>query len=87
MAILNILCYPDERLHTVAKAVAEVDFRIRRLVDDMAETMYAAPGVGLAAAQVNVHVQVIVIDISESRDQLLTLINPVITRAEGQARR
>jgi len=71
----------------VAKPVVAVDDRIRKLVDDMAETMYAAPGIGLAATQVNVHERVIVIDISESRDQLLTLINPEMLRAEGQAER
>jgi peptide deformylase len=87
MAILKILRYPDERLHTIAKPVAAVDARLRQLVDDMAETMYAAPGVGLAASQVDVHEQLIVIDVSETRDQLLVLINPVITHAEGHARR
>ncbi len=87
MAILKILHYPDERLHTVAKPVAQVDDQVRRLVEDMAETMYAAPGIGLAATQVDVHLRVIVIDISESRDQLLTLINPEIIRAEGRAER
>lgn len=83
MAILKILCYPDERLHTVAKPVIEVNDRIRQLVDDMAETMYAAPGIGLAATQVNVHQQVVVIDVSEDKNQLLTLINPVITSSKG----
>jgi peptide deformylase len=87
MAILKILRYPDERLHTIAAPVTAVDARARQLVDDMAETMYAAPGVGLAATQVDVHEQVIVIDVSETRDQLLVLINPVLTRAEGHARR
>jgi peptide deformylase len=87
MAILKILRYPDERLHTVAKPVAAVDARIRQLADDMAETMYAAPGVGLAASQVDVHEQLIVIDTTDSRDQLLVLINPVITQAEGTAKR
>jgi peptide deformylase len=87
MAILKILRYPDERLHTIAKPVAAVDARIRQLVDDMAETMYAAPGVGLAASQVDVHEQLIVIDVSETRDKLLVLINPAITHAEGHARR
>ncbi|MGB8337884.1 MAG: peptide deformylase [Burkholderiales bacterium] len=86
MAILKILRYPDERLHTIAKPVAVADARIYRLADDMAETMYAAPGVGLAASQVDVHEQLIVIDISETRDQLLVLINPVITHAEGSAK-
>ncbi|HET9208412.1 MAG TPA: peptide deformylase [Burkholderiaceae bacterium] len=79
MALLNILRYPDPRLHTVAKPVAEVDARIRQLVDDMLETMYAADGVGLAATQVDVHERVIVIDTSEHRDQPLVLINPELT--------
>jgi peptide deformylase len=78
MAVLDILCYPDPRLQRVAKPVAVVDERIRTLVRDMAETMYAAPGIGLAATQVDVHERVVVIDISESRDQLLVLINPEI---------
>jgi peptide deformylase len=85
MAILKILHYPDERLHTVAKPVALVDDRIRRLVADMAETMYAAPGIGLAATQVDVHEQVIVIDVSETRDELRVFINPELVRAEGEA--
>ena len=85
MAILKILCYPDERLHTVAKPVVEVNAQIRRLVDDMAETMYAAPGIGLAATQVNVHQQVVVIDVSEERNQLLVLINPTIIARKGTA--
>lgn len=84
MALLPILTYPDPRLHTIAKPVAHVDDRIRRLIDDMAETMYAAPGIGLAATQVNVHEQVIVIDISDQRDQLLALINPEIVAAAGR---
>jgi len=79
MALLNILRYPDPRLHTVARPVAEVDARIHRLVDDMIETMYASEGIGLAATQVDVHERVIVIDTSESRDQPLVLINPEIT--------
>lgn len=79
MALLPILQYPDERLHTVAKPVAQVDDRIRQLVKDMAETMYAAPGVGLAATQVDVHERVVVMDISEDGDDLLVLINPEIT--------
>lgn len=78
MAQLTILQFPDPRLRTVAKPVAEVDDRIRTLVDDMFETMYEAPGVGLAATQVNVHEQVIVIDVSENRDQPLVFINPKI---------
>jgi len=81
--LLEILRYPDPRLHTVAQPVERVDEAIRRLVSDMAETIYAAPGIGLAATQVNVHKQVIVIDVSESRDRLLTLINPQITARSG----
>jgi peptide deformylase len=83
MALLPILRYPDERLHTVAALVESVNGEIRRLVEDMAQTMYAAPGVGLAATQVDVHKQVIVIDISETRDQLLVLINPAILETRG----
>ena len=85
MAILTILRYPDKRLHKVAAPVAEVDDRIRKLVDDMVETMYAAPGIGLAATQVDVHKRVIVIDISDKRDDLLVLINPEIIAFEGKA--
>ena len=83
MAILPILNYPDPRLHTVAKPVAEVDAGIRRLIDDMAETMYAAPGIGLAATQVDVHQQVIVMDISEDKSDLRAFINPRIVASEG----
>ncbi len=83
MAKLNILRYPDPRLHTIASPVTEVDARIRRLVDDMLETMYAADGVGLAATQVDVHERVIVIDTSEARDDPRVLINPeLIARSE-----
>ena len=84
MALLPILKYPDSRLHTVAEPVQEVDEAIRSLVDNMAETMYAAPGIGLAATQVDVHKQVIVLDISETKDQLLVLINPQIVASSGQ---
>lgn len=84
MALLPILRYPDERLHIVAKPVEVVDDEIRTLVRDMAETMYAAPGIGLAATQVDVHKRVIVIDISETRDDLLVLINPEIVEREGE---
>lgn len=84
MALLPILKYPDSRLHTVAKPVQKVDDAIRSLVDNMAETMYAAPGIGLAATQVDVHKQVIVLDISEAKDQLLVLINPEIVASSGQ---
>ena len=83
MARLDILHYPDARLHTVAKPVKGVDERIRTLVDDMAETMYAAPGIGLAATQVDVHERVIVIDISETHDQLRVFINPEIVAQSG----
>ena len=81
MALLPILVYPDPRLHTVAKPVAQVDDRVRALVADMLETMYDANGIGLAATQVDVHERVIVIDTSEDRDQPMTLINPEITWA------
>lgn len=79
MALLPILHYPDPRLHKVAKPVEKVDDRIRRLVADMAETMYDAPGVGLAATQVDVHERVVVIDVSEEGNDLKVLINPEIT--------
>ncbi len=83
MAQLNILRYPDPRLHTVARPVDQVDARIRRLVDDMLETMYAAEGVGLAATQVDVHERVIVMDTSEGRDEPRVLINPeLVARSE-----
>ena len=85
MALLPILEYPDPRLKKVAAPVAAVTPEIRKLVADMAETMYAAPGVGLAATQVNVHRQVIVIDISDERDDLRVFINPVLLEAEGEA--
>jgi len=78
MAKLDILTYPDPRLHKVAKPVEVVDDRIRKLVQDMAETMYEAPGIGLAATQVDVHERVVVIDISETRDALQVFINPEI---------
>ncbi len=83
MALLEILHYPDKRLRTVAKPVEVFDDNIVKLVDDMFETMYEAPGIGLAATQVNVHQQVIVIDISAEKDQPLCLINPEIVSAEG----
>ncbi|HEU5284742.1 MAG TPA: peptide deformylase [Burkholderiales bacterium] len=85
MALLPILHYPDERLHRVAAPVQEINDRIRQLVRDMAQTMYAAPGIGLAATQVDVHEQVIVIDVSETRDQLQVFINPEILESRGQA--
>ncbi len=84
MSRLTILRYPDPRLHTVASEVKKVDERIRRLVDDMIETMYAADGIGLAATQVDVHERVIVMDASDQHDEPLVLINPVITRRSGE---
>jgi peptide deformylase len=83
MALLNILRYPDARLHKLAAPVTTFDESLKRLVADMAETMYAAPGIGLAATQVDVHRQVIVIDVSERRDSLVVLINPEILDASG----
>jgi peptide deformylase len=83
MGILNIIHYPDERLHAVATPVAEVNEEIRFLAADMAETMYAAPGIGLAATQVNVRRQVFVVDISEERNRLQVFINPEIVASEG----
>ncbi|MDE2277318.1 MAG: peptide deformylase [Burkholderiales bacterium] len=84
MAQLPILRYPDPRLHTVARPVAAVDERVRRLVADMLETMYAADGVGLAATQVDVHERVIVMDTSEPRDRPLVLINPEIIERSAE---
>lgn len=84
MAVLNILNYPDPRLHTVAKPVKEVDANIRRLIDDMTETMYAAPGIGLAATQVNQHIQLLIIDTSETKDALQVFINPTIIEKNGE---
>ncbi len=83
MAALNILRYPDPRLYKKAEPVVAVDDSVRALVRDMAQTMYAAPGMGLAATQVDVHRRVVVIDVSETRDQLLALINPEIVWREG----
>ncbi|WP_153111170.1 peptide deformylase [Propionivibrio limicola] len=83
MSLLPILRYPDSRLKTMASPVVNIDEKIKRLVKDMAETMYEAPGIGLAATQVNVHKQVIVIDVSEARDQLLVLINPELVECDG----
>ena len=84
MSQLNILRYPDPRLHTVAKPVAVVDARLKQLVNDMLETMYEAEGIGLAATQVDVHEQLVVIDISEGRDKPLVLINPAIVWASPE---
>jgi peptide deformylase len=84
MALLPILHYPDPRLHTRATPVAVVDDQIRQLAHDMAETMYAAPGVGLAASQVNVHVRMVVIDVSDDKNDLRILINPEIIARDGE---
>lgn len=87
MTILDILRYPDPRLHKVAKPVAAIDGRIRQLVQDMLATMYDAQGVGLAATQVDVHERVVVIDVSEERNEPLVLINPEITWASPERRK
>ena len=79
MAVLEILEFPDSRLRTVAKPVKDVDDRVRQLIDDMFETMYDAPGIGLAASQINVHEQIVVIDVSDDRREPLVFINPEIT--------
>ncbi|MDR0251380.1 MAG: peptide deformylase [Burkholderiales bacterium] len=84
MALLPVLEYPDPRLRTTAKPVGKITPEIRQLIRDMAETMYAAPGIGLAATQVDFHHQIIVIDISETKDALLVLINPEITESSGE---
>jgi peptide deformylase len=83
MAVLNILRYPDARLHKVAAPITVFDDALKKLVAGMAETMYAAPGIGLAATQVDVHKQVIVVDVSERRDSLVVLVNPEIVEAVG----
>lgn len=85
MALLNILRYPDARLHKVAAPVTVFDEALKKLVADMAETMYAAPGIGLAATQVDVHKRVIAVDVSERRDSLVVLVNPEIVEATGQS--
>ena len=84
MALLTILEYPDERLRTKAVDVKNVDDKLRTLIDNMFETMYDAPGIGLAATQVNVHKRLIVIDVSEDRSQPLVLINPTVKELEGE---
>lgn len=83
MALLNILRYPDARLHKVAAPITVFDASLKALVRDMTETVHAAPGIGLAATQVDVHKQVIVVDVSERRDSLITLVNPAIIEASG----
>ncbi len=84
MALLPILRYPDPRLHTIAAPVDRVDDATRKLIADMAETMYEAPGIGLAATQVDVHQRIIIIDVSENRSQLLAFINPEILALSGE---
>jgi peptide deformylase len=85
MAILEILQYPDARLNTPARRVEKIDAATRKLIDDLVETMYAAPGVGLAATQVDVHKQIIVIDVSDDHSDLRVFVNPEVTRREGLA--
>ena len=84
MALLNILRYPDPRLHKVAKPVTEFDERLHKLVADMAETMYEAPGVGLAATQIDVHERLVVIDVTETKDALQVFINPEIVWSSNE---
>ena len=84
MAVLSILHYPDQRLHTIAKPVAAVDARIVQIVADMGETMYEASGIGLAATQVDIHERIIVIDVSEDRNELMIFINPELTWASPE---
>lgn len=84
MAVLEILEFPDPRLRTVAKPVENVDDRIRKIIDDMFDTMYEAPGIGLAASQVDIHEQIVVIDVSEDRSEPLVFINPEITVLDGE---
>ena len=84
MTILNILKYPDQRLYTIANEVKVVNSKIKKLISDMAETMYSAPGIGLAATQVDVHQRIIVIDITEDKNNLLVLINPRLLEKRGE---
>jgi len=84
MALLKILHFPDPKLHTVAKPIEQVDDGIRQLAADMADTMYAAPGIGLAATQVDHHIRMILVDISETKDQLKVFINPEILQKDGE---
>lgn len=85
MAILSILRYPDARLHKIAAPITVFDEGLKKFVADMAETMYAAPGIGLAATQVDVHKRVIVVDVSDRRDSLVVLVNPEIVEATGES--
>jgi len=84
MALLEILEYPDQRLRTIAKPVKEINVEIETLIDDMFETMYDAPGIGLAATQVDQHIQLIVMDVSEEKDNPMVFINPEISVLEGE---
>ena len=84
MAILEILEYPDKRLRTIAKPVTEVTDKIRKIIDDMFETMYEAPGIGLAASQVDVHQRIVTMDLSEDKDEPLVFINPEVTVLDGE---
>ena len=86
MALLTVLCYPDPRLHKVAKPVAQVDARIKKIVADMADTMYEAPGVGLAATQVDIHERIVVIDVSDEQNELMVFINPEIIWASAETK-
>lgn len=86
MALLNVLYYPDPRLHKVAKPVAQVDARIKKIVADMAQTMYEAPGVGLAATQVDIHERIVVIDVSDDQNELMVFINPEIVWASSETK-
>ena len=84
MAILEILEYPDKRLRTIAKPVTEVTDKIKKIIDDMFETMYEAPGIGLAASQVDVHLRIVTMDLSEDKDDPMVFINPEVTVLEGE---
>ena len=84
MTILNIIKYPDERLYKVAREVKVVNNKIKTLISDMAETMYEAPGIGLAATQVDFHQRIIIIDISEDKNNLLVMINPILLESKGE---
>lgn len=86
MALLTVLCYPDPRLHKVAKPVAQVDARVKKIVADMADTMYEAPGVGLAATQVDIHERIVVIDVSDEQKELMVFINPEIIWASAETK-
>jgi peptide deformylase len=86
MALLTVLCYPDPRLHKVAKPVAQVDARVKKIVADMADTMYEAPGVGLAATQVDIHERIVVIDVSDEQNELMVFINPEIIWASSETK-